>query len=195
MMKLVFATQNPNKVKEIQRLLPDSIQVLSLADLNYYDDLEETQNTLDGNAFQKARFVFEKFRIPCFADDTGLEVNALNGEPGVYSARYAGEEKSFEKNMDKVLHKLESKLERTAQFRTAIALIIEGEEFLFEGVCMGDILKEKRGNEGFGYDPIFKPHGYDLSFAEMTLDQKNEIGHRGKAVKKLIDFLKGRLNH
>lgn len=189
-MKLVFATQNSNKVKEIQNLLPESIQLLCLTDLDYFDELEETQQTLEGNALQKARFVSEKFNLPCFADDTGLEIKALNGEPGVYSARYAGEEKSFEKNMDKVLFKLNSNEQREAQFRTAIALILNGEEFLFEGLCQGEILKKKRGNEGFGYDPIFMPKGYDLSFAEMTLEQKNEIGHRGKAVKKLVNFLK-----
>tara|TARA_B100001109_G_C18861321_1_gene474154 strand:+ start:2012 stop:2593 length:582 start_codon:yes stop_codon:yes gene_type:complete len=189
-MKLVFATQNSNKVKEIQNLLPESIQLLSLADLDYFDELEETQQTLEGNALQKARFVSERFKIPCFADDTGLEIRALDGAPGVYSARYAGEEKSFEKNMDKVLFKLNSNEQREAQFRTAIALILNGEEFLFEGLCIGEILKEKRGNEGFGYDPIFMPKGYDLSFGEMTLEQKNEIGHRGKAVKKLVNFLK-----
>lgn len=189
-MEIIFATQNPNKVKEIQTQLGDRIQVKSLLDLGYTTELEETQETLEGNAFQKARFVFQKFGKTCFADDTGLEVEALDGEPGVYSARYGGEEKSFEKNMSKLLHNLEGESNRKAQFRTAIALILEnGEEHLFEGKCKGKILEERKGEKGFGYDPIFQPVGYEQSFAEMELSLKTEIGHRGKAVDKLIDFL------
>lgn len=188
-MKLVFATQNPNKVKEIQNQLTDNIELLSLADLGHSDDLEETQITLEGNAWQKARFVFEKFGKNCFADDTGLEVEALNNEPGVYSARYAGAEKSFEANMDKVLEQLKGKTNRKARFRTVIALILDGKEYEFEGICEGEITEDKRGDEGFGYDPIFQPKGYEQTFAQMDINEKNKISHRGIAVKKLINFL------
>ena len=189
-MEIIFATQNPNKVKEIQAQLGDQVQVKSLLDLNYTKELEETQETLEGNAFQKARFVFQKFGKACFADDTGLEVEALNGEPGVYSARYGGEEKSFDKNMDKLLLNLKGENNRTAQFRTAIALVLEnGEEHLFEGACKGKIIEERKGGKGFGYDPIFQPEGYNNTFAEMELSLKTKIGHRGKAVEKLITFL------
>lgn len=188
-MKLVFATQNPNKVKEIQNQLTDNIELLSLDDLGHSDDLEETQNTLEGNAWQKARFVFEKFGKNCFADDTGLEVEALDNEPGVYSARYAGAGKSFEANMDKVLDQLKGKANRKARFRTVIALIVDGKEYEFEGICEGEITEDKRGEEGFGYDPIFQPKGYEQTFAQMEMNEKNKISHRGIAVKKLIDFL------
>lgn len=188
-MKLVFATQNPNKVKEIQNQLTDNIELLSLKELGQREELEETQNTLAGNAWQKARFVFQKFDKNCFADDTGLEVEALNNEPGVFSARYAGAEKSFEANMDKVLQKLKGSSNRKARFRTVIALILGGKEYEFEGICEGEIIEEKKGIEGFGYDPIFQPKGYNQTFAEMDLDEKNKISHRGIAVKKLIDFL------
>lgn len=188
-MELIFATQNPNKVKEIQNQLTDNIELLSLKDLGQREELEETQNTLAGNAWQKARFVFEKFDKNCFADDTGLEVEALNNEPGVFSARYAGAEKSFEANMDKVLQKLKGSSNRKARFRTVIALILDEKEYEFEGICEGEIIEEKRGIEGFGYDPIFQPKGYNLTFAEMDLDEKNKISHRGIAVKKLIEFL------
>src|SRR5690554_583296 len=188
-MELIFATQNPNKVKEIQNQLTENIKVLSLSDLNYSEDLEETQNTLEGNAWQKADFIYEHFNRNCFADDTGLEVEALNNEPGVYSARYAGAEKSFEANMNKVLEKLKGKDNRNARFRTVIALIIDGEKYEFEGICEGEIIENKRGEEGFGYDPIFQPKGYNKTFAEMDLSEKNKISHRGIAVKKLIDFL------
>ncbi|MEQ8909967.1 MAG: non-canonical purine NTP diphosphatase [Vicingaceae bacterium] len=189
-MKLIFATQNPNKAKEIASQVGQTIEIKSLLDLNYTEELEETQNTLEGNAFQKARFVANKFKVNCFADDTGLEVEALNGEPGVYSARYAGEEKSFEKNMQKVLDKLEGEGSRKAQFRTVIALILDGKEHQFEGVCKGIITIEKHGDKGFGYDPIFQHEGYQQTFAEMSLELKNEIGHRGKAVYNFLKFLK-----
>ena len=188
-MKIVFATQNANKVKEIQAQLSKNVLIESLLDIGYLKELEETQATLEGNALQKARFVYKRFGKACFADDTGLEVNALNGEPGVYSARYGGEEKSFEKNMDKLLFNLADKKDRSAQFRTVIALIINGEEYLFEGICKGIITNEKKGSGGFGYDPIFKAEGNELTFAEMNLTDKNKISHRGIAVSKLIDFL------
>lgn len=188
-LKLIFATQNKNKVQEIQIQLSTNIQVKSLLDINYLDELEETQDTLEGNAVQKVRFVYEKFKMNAFADDTGLEVEALDGEPGVYSARYAGESKSFEDNMDKLLLNLEGKGNRKARFRTVIALILEGKEHLFEGICEGEITLEKTGEKGFGYDPIFKPNGFDKTFAEMNLADKARISHRGLAVAKLIQFL------
>lgn len=189
-MEIIFATQNPNKVLEIQNQVGKEHVVESLLDLNYTTELEETQETLQGNALQKARFVFKKFGKACFADDTGLEIEALNGEPGVYSARYGGPEKSFEKNMNLVLEKLNDKSNRNAQFRTVIAFIDSvGKEHLFEGICKGDILMVKKGEKGFGYDPIFRPEGYQETFAELSLDIKNEISHRGLAVSKLIQFL------
>tara|TARA_R110000868_G_scaffold11457_1_gene56110 strand:- start:648 stop:1232 length:585 start_codon:yes stop_codon:yes gene_type:complete len=189
-MNLLFATQNSNKVKEIQAQIPSGISVKSLLDINYLEELEETQTTLEGNALQKVRFVHQKFGENCFADDTGLEVEALNGAPGVYSARYAGEEKSFEKNMDKLLSELKASENRKAQFRTVIACIYKGQEYVFEGICKGEITQLKRGIEGFGYDPIFQPLGYSQTFAEMPLDLKTKIGHRGKAVDQLISFFK-----
>lgn len=191
-MDLIFATQNKHKVEEIQSQLTGVLSIQSLLDINYLDELEETQDTLEGNALQKARFVSQKFNCNCFADDTGLEIKSLNNEPGVYSARYAGQERSFEANMNKVLMKLNGKTDRTAQFRTVIALIISGQEYIFEGICPGEITKEKSGNEGFGYDPIFKPKGYERTFAEMTLEEKNVISHRGLAIDKVVKFLKGR---
>ena len=189
-MKVIFATQNANKVKEIQVLLDQSIQLQSLLDLNYTEELEETQETLQGNALQKARFVFKKFGLPCFADDTGLEVEALNGEPGVYSARYGGEEKKADENIDLLQKKLKGISNKASQFRTVIAYIDnEGKEHLFEGVCKGKIIEERRGEKGFGYDPVFIPEGYSNTFAEMDLKVKSEISHRGRAVKKLVEFL------
>jgi XTP/dITP diphosphohydrolase len=190
-MPIIFATQNPNKVFEIQNQIGEQHAIQSLLDLNYLEELEETQETLEGNALQKARFVYQKFGKACFADDTGLEIESLNGEPGVYSARYGGPEKSFEKNMDLVLSKLAGKENRNAQFRTVVALIDEnGEEHLFEGVCKGEILKKKIGEEGFGYDPIFRPEGYQETFAQLSMETKNKISHRGLAVGRLIKFLK-----
>jgi XTP/dITP diphosphohydrolase len=185
-MKLVFATNNKNKIKEIKSLLPDSLEILSLEDINCNVDIPETSDTIAGNAMQKAKYVFDNYGFNCFADDTGLEIQALNGEPGIYSARYAGEQKSAEDNMQKVLLGLERESNRNAQFKTVIALIIDGKETLFEGISKGKMTKEKSGSEGFGYDPIFKPEGYDLTFSEMSLDEKNKISHRGKATKKLI---------
>ena len=188
-MKLVFATNNSNKLSEIRSLVPDGIEILSLKDINCNEELPETNPTLQENALQKARYVFDNYGFNCFADDTGLEIDALGGEPGVYSARYAGEDCSAEDNMNKVLEKLEGEENRKAKFRTVIALIIDGKETLFEGECKGSITKIKSGGEGFGYDPIFTPKGYNITFAEMTKDVKGSISHRGKVVDKLVDFL------
>ena len=188
-MKLVFATNNKNKIKEIKSLLGNSVELLSLEEINCNEDIPETSNTIAGNALQKAKYVYEKYGYNCFADDTGLEIEALNGAPGIYSARYAGEQKLAEDNMDKVLRELESVDNREAQFTTVIALIIDGAEHLFEGVVQGEITKTKSGSAGFGYDPIFQPEGYDITFSEMSLEEKNKISHRGKAVRKLIDYL------
>ena len=188
-MKLVFATNNSNKLSEIRSLIPEGIEILSLKDINCLEELPETQDTLEGNALQKAKYIFDNYVCNCFADDTGLEIDILNGEPGVYSARYAGEECKAEDNMNKVIEKLEGEDHRKAKFRTIISLIIDGEEYLFEGECKGEITKNKSGVEGFGYDPIFRPFGFDKTFAEMTKYEKGKISHRGKAVEKLVDFL------
>ena len=188
-MKIVFATNNLNKLAEVQKMLPKSIQLLTLKDINCFEDIDETETTLEGNAKLKANYITHKFGYNCFADDTGLEVESLNGEPGVYSARYAGKENNSEKNMQKLVSELENKQNRKAQFRTAIALNINNKQHLFEGICSGEILKNKQGNKGFGYDPIFKPVGFDASFAEMSSEEKNLISHRGIAVRKLVEFL------
>jgi XTP/dITP diphosphohydrolase len=188
-MKLVFATQNKHKAAELQQLMPRHITVQTLQDIGCHDDIPETAETLLGNAQQKSHYVYEKFQVNCFADDTGLEIDALNGEPGVYSARYAGNQKDAEDNMNLVLTKLKDTKKRTARFRTVISLIINGEEKHFEGTVEGEITTEKSGQEGFGYDPIFKPNGYGITFSEMTVDEKNKISHRGIAVRKLIDYL------
>jgi len=189
-MKLVFATNNKHKMNELQAILGNSIQLLSLKDIGCNEEIPENQLTLEGNARQKALFVLEKYGYSCFADDTGLEIEALNGEPGVYSARYAGEEKNSEANMNKVLKKLSKINNRNARFRTVISLIIDGNENQFEGIVKGKIILRKRGDLGFGYDPIFMPNGYDRTFAEMDLNEKNEISHRGRAVNKLVQHLK-----
>lgn len=186
---LVFATQNPNKAAEIQGLLPDGMRVKTLAEIGCNDDIPEEQPTLEGNALQKARFVKENYDVDCFADDTGLEVEALNGEPGVYSARYAGPEKDSEANMDLLLEKLKDQENRKAQFRTVIALIMDGREYTFEGKVKGRIAAKRMGSEGFGYDPIFVPDEDDRSFAQMPLEEKNKISHRGRAIRKLSEFL------
>lgn len=188
MKELVFATQNSHKLEEIQRQLTGEIRLLSLKDLAYTVELEETQATLEGNAWQKARFIHQRFSKNCFADDTGLEVESLDGAPGVHSAYFSGSRDAKE-NMQKVLDLLESKKNRKAQFRTVIALIYQGFEYLFEGICKGEITLEARGEAGFGYDPIFKAQGYELTFAEMELEEKNRISHRGEAVRKLVEFL------
>lgn len=193
-MKIVFATNNKNKLAEIRDMLGDKIEVMSLADINCHEDIPETADTLEGNALQKARYVFDKYGMSCFADDTGLEVDALGGEPGVYSARYAGGEgHDSEANMAKLMQKLGDNDNRKARFRTVIALITSsGDDSvkLFEGVAEGDIIREKRGGEGFGYDPIFRPEGYDKTFAELGHEIKNKISHRARAVQKLVEYLK-----
>jgi XTP/dITP diphosphohydrolase len=188
-MELVFATNNKHKLTELQALLGDKIKLLSLKDIACFEEIPEEQATLEGNANQKSAYVFEKYGCNCFADDTGLEIDALNGEPGVYSARYAGEEKSAEANMQKVLEKLSRINERSARFRTVISLIMDGKEVQFEGIVEGEIIKDKKGESGFGYDPIFQPKGYNVTFAEMDLKEKNKISHRGRAVQKLIKHL------
>jgi len=189
-MKLVFATNNLNKLAEVQEMLPNSIELLSLKDINCFDEIEETAITLAGNAKLKANYITQKFGYNCFADDTGLEVEGLEGKPGVYSARFAGEPSNSEKNMQKLLSGLEHKTNRKARFRTAICLNIDKNQYLFEGICRGEILIKKQGEKGFGYDPIFKPDGYNTSFAEMSSEEKNKISHRGIAIQKLVEFLK-----
>lgn len=188
-MKLVFATNNQHKLQEIKQLLNGSFELLCLNDIGCEDDIPENQVTLEGNASEKSFFIYNKYGLNCFADDTGLEIEALNGEPGVYSARYAGEERSAENNMDLVLAKLDKINIRKARFRTVISLVIDGNETQFEGIVDGEILEEKRGETGFGYDPIFKPDESERSFAEMPMDEKNKISHRGRAVQKLVEYL------
>ncbi|MBQ8450600.1 MAG: non-canonical purine NTP diphosphatase [Bacteroidaceae bacterium] len=188
-MKLVFATNNKHKLQEVRDIIGSGVEILSLADINCNDDIPETADTLDGNALIKARYIYEKYNLNCFADDTGLEVDALDGAPGVYSARYAGDEHDSEANMRKLLENLTGKNNRDAQFRTVIALIIDGEEKLFNGIVKGRITEEKRGDSGFGYDPIFVPEGYSESFAQMDSSTKNSISHRYRATKQLSDYL------
>jgi XTP/dITP diphosphohydrolase len=188
-MKLVFATANLNKAAEIARLLPDSIEILTLKDLDVTEEIPETADTLEGNAHQKAAYITEKFGLPCFADDTGLEIASLDNRPGVHSARYAGEHRSDDDNMKKVLEELQNFPDRSARFRTVIALHLSNMSLDFEGIINGEILFEKQGTDGFGYDPIFAPEGHDKSFAEMSMDEKNAISHRGRAVQKLVAFL------
>lgn len=189
-MKLVFATNNKHKLQEVRDIVGDRVEVLSLNDINCHDDIPETADTLQGNALIKARHIYNKYGMNCFADDTGLEVEALDGAPGVYSARYAGEECNSEANMLKLLQNLTGKNNRNAQFRTVIALIINGEEKLFNGIVKGIISNEKRGDSGFGYDPVFIPEGYTESFAQMSGEMKNSMSHRFRATQQLADFLK-----
>lgn len=188
-MHIVFATNNLNKLKEVQSLIPDHIRLLSLKDIGCLEDVSETQDTIEGNAIQKATYIKEKYGYDCFADDTGLEVDFLNGEPGVYSARYAGEQRNSEDNIQKLLRNLQDASNRNAQFKTVIALEFQGKQHLFTGICKGEITREKMGSHGFGYDPVFKAEGYDQTFAEISLEEKNRIGHRGKAVQLLVEFL------
>jgi len=189
MNKLVFATNNAHKLTEVRAILEPDFTIISLSDLNCTDDIPETADTLQGNAILKATYIHEKFGLDCFADDTGLEIDALGGEPGVYSARYAGEENNSKNNMNKVLTLLGNNSDRKASFRTVIALILNGNTFLFDGRIDGDISLSPSGESGFGYDPIFVPEGYDKSFAQLSADEKNKISHRALAVNKLIDFL------
>ena len=188
--KLVFATNNAHKLEEIAAILGEKIELLSLKDIECTADIPETADTLEGNATQKAEYIYQQYGLDCFADDTGLEVEALDGAPGVFSARYAGEGHNSEDNMQKLLHNLQGVTNRKAQFRTVICLIWDGKRYLFEGICKGKIIEEKRGNAGFGYDPIFVPEGYDQTFAELGNDIKNSISHRAKAVELLCNFLK-----
>jgi len=189
MLELVFATNNHNKLIEVQQLLPDTIKLLSLSDIGCNEEIPETAETLAGNAKLKADYVTQRYGYDCFADDTGLAVSALDGAPGVYSARYAGEDCTPEDNIQKLLAELINRDNRSAQFSTVIALNLKGKQYLFEGICEGGILYEKQGEQGFGYDPIFKPLGYTTSFAEMTLAEKGQISHRGKAVARFVEFL------
>ena len=191
-MELVFATNNKHKIREISSLLNDDFRILGLTDLNITEEIPEEAETLEENAMFKARFVHEKTGMNVFADDTGLEVSALGGAPGVYSARYAGEAKSFDDNIDKLLREMGSASERSARFRTVIALILDGNEYLFEGIVEGEIIRERRGTGGFGYDPVFIASGYDKTFAEIPLEEKNSISHRARAMKQLLAFLNER---
>ncbi len=188
-MELVFATNNKHKLEEVQKLLDDNFKLLSLSDISFKGEIPEDYETLKENALQKARFIYDRFKTDCFADDTGLEIDFLNGAPGVYSARYAGPGCTFDDNINKVLNAMGDTENRKARFRTIIALILNEREYFFEGKVDGEILKEKQGNEGFGYDPVFRPLGYDQSFAEMNLEEKNKISHRGRATQKLVEFL------
>ena len=193
-MRLLFASQNRHKIEEIKPLLPPYIEVLSLSEVKYFEEIPETSPTLEGNALQKAQFIFEKFQMPCFADDTGLEIEALEGRPGVYSARYAGEDKSADDNIQKILRELEGVENRSAVFKTVIALVgVSDKPILFEGIVKGSITKDKRGSNGFGYDPVFMPEGYSKTFAQMSLEEKNKLSHRSRAVKKFAEWLGNRV--
>ena len=191
-MKLVFASNNKNKIAEIQHQVGSQFEIVSLEEIGCFIDIPETAETIEGNAILKANYVTKNFELPCFADDTGLEIDVLNNEPGVYSARSAGEQKNAEDNMNLVLLKLAFETNRKAQFKTSIALNINNQQYIFEGVVKGEITLKKSGNQGFGYDPIFQPEGSSTTFAEMSLEQKLEISHRGIAMQKLIDFLKNK---
>ncbi len=188
-MKLVFATNNRHKLEELQAILGMNFKLTSLKEIGCTEEIPEEQPTLEGNAREKALYIYDKYGYTCFADDTGLEIEALDNEPGVYSARYAGDNKDSQANMDKVLQKLKKIKNRKARFRTVISLIINGHEKQFEGIVEGEITKEKRGGSGFGYDPIFLPEGYNKTFAEMGLKEKNQISHRARAVQKLVEYL------
>ena len=187
-MNIVFATNNSNKIKEVQALLPSHIKLVSLEEIGCVEDIPETQDTIEGNAIQKADYIKTHYGLDCFADDTGLEVMALDGAPGVYSARYAGPQRNADDNMNLLLSELASKDNRSARFKTVIAMHFQGEFITFEGICEGEITKSKTGTKGFGYDPIFQPKSFEKTFAEISLDEKNRIGHRGKAVSKLVKY-------
>jgi len=189
-MELIFATNNLHKLSEVQQIIGYRFKLLSLSQIGFNGNIPENQKTLEGNALEKARYLYSKFHKNCFADDTGLEVYELNGEPGVFSARYAGPENNAEANIEKLLLNLDQKNNRKAQFRTIIALIIDNNEFFFEGIVKGEIIKDKRGSSGFGYDPVFVPDGYSKTFAEMMSFEKNKISHRALAINKLATFLK-----
>ena len=186
---ICLATNNAHKVEELQQMLGDRFELLTLTDIGCFDEIPESSDSLTDNAIEKATYVFDKYGVDCIADDSGLEVDALQGAPGAYSARYAGPERSHEKNMDLLLRNLNDVNQRSARFRTVIALLIGGTLHTFEGIVDGEIIREKRGNQGFGYDPIFVPAGYERTFAEMSMEEKNPISHRGRAVEKLLHFL------
>jgi XTP/dITP diphosphohydrolase len=190
MKSITFATNNKHKVREVNEMLEGKLIAGSLKDINCTEDIAETSPTIEGNALQKARYVYENYQVDVFAEDTGLEVDALNGDPGVHTARYAGEHRDNDDNIDLVLKNLEDKNDRGAQFKTVIALILDGKEYTFEGICRGTIAHTRQGTGGFGYDPVFIPVGHTTSFAEMSTEAKNEISHRGIATRKLMDFLK-----
>jgi XTP/dITP diphosphohydrolase len=189
-MKLVFATNNKNKILEVQQMLPSTIEIISLESIGCFEEIPETAHTIEENAIMKANYVTQKYGYDCFADDTGLEVEALNGEPGVFSARYAGEQRNSDDNMNKLLEALSNETNRKAQFKTVIVLNLNGKQHLFTGIACGEITLEKTGNQGFGYDPIFKPEGYEVTFAQLSLEEKGIISHRGKATEQLKAFLK-----
>lgn len=189
MKSMVFATNNKHKLEEVHAILYDKFHVRSLADIGCFDEIPETSPTIEGNALQKAQYIVNHFNTPCFADDTGLEVEALDGRPGVYSARYAGENATYDDNVDKLLEELKDKSNRKARFKSVVALVVEGRELLFEGIINGTIIHERRGTSGFGYDPVFVPEGYDQTFAEMPPALKNSISHRALAVEKLVNYL------
>lgn len=186
--KLLFATHNKHKFQEVKAAFDDKMELVSLDDINFNEEIPETGNTLDANALEKARFVHAKTGMDCFADDTGLEVDILDGAPGVYSARFAGEKATYDENTNLLLNKLKNKEARSARFRTVFALIWEGREYLFEGEVKGQITTEKKGIQGFGYDPVFLPQGHKLTFAEMGLEEKNKISHRAKALESMTSF-------
>ena len=188
-MKIFFATNNTHKLEEVKAMMPRGIELCGMDELDLQEEIPETHDTLEENALQKARFIHEKFGVNCFADDTGLEVDVLEGRPGVHSARYAGDQKDSNANTEKLLNELKDKKNRKARFRTVIALILDNEEILFNGIAEGEIIDEKRGNEGFGYDPVFVPAGYTQTFAEISLDEKNKISHRYKATNMLAEYL------
>jgi len=192
MKKLVFATNNAHKLSEISKIMPEGFEIFGLKDIGCTAEIAETANTLEGNADLKAMYVYANFGLDCFADDTGLEVEALDGKPGVFSARYAGEDGNAEKNIDKLLKELQGKQNRKARFRTVISLMIKGEAKHFEGIVEGTIITNRKGLEGFGYDPVFVPDGYEQSFAQMPQSLKNKISHRGRATQKLLEYLKGK---
>jgi XTP/dITP diphosphohydrolase len=189
MRQLVFATNNRHKLEEVAAKIGEHIKLLTLEDIGCFEDIPETGHTFTDNASIKSHYIYNKFKVDCFGDDSGLEVDALGGEPGVYSARYAGTHGDREANMDKVLEKLAGETNRTARFRTVISLIISGREYFFEGTVEGTIRHERSGSKGFGYDPIFQPDGYDITFAEMNIDEKNQISHRARAMEQLVEFL------
>ena len=189
-MKLIFATNNQHKVNEIQPLVGNDFELITLKDAGIDTDIPEPFDSLEENAAHKSKTIYNLTGLNCFSEDTGLEVPALNGEPGVKSARYSGEDKSFDKNIDKLLNNLDSKKDRSARFRTVISLLIDGKEIQFEGICEGYIIQNRQGNEGFGYDPVFVPSGAEITFAQMTMEEKNKFSHRRKAVDKLVNYLR-----